>query len=314
MLPLNGHSIRGSWATLLMPVNTDQTFDYSLLDEEIEVLISMEVSGIYSNGTASEFYTQTEAEFDRISEMLAMKCNRAEMPFQIGCSHMSPQVSLERVMRVTALRPSAIQVILPDWYPPTIEECIDFLAVMVEAAQPVGLVLYNPPHAKVRLQPADFAKLKQSGIPLAGCKLAGGDEAWYTEMKAACPDMALFVPGHQLATGISRGAHGSYSNMAALNPRVAQQWYQTMLTDMPGALELEGRIRKFMDRHIIPYITVGKYSNTAIDKFLAAVGGWCHANTRVRWPYRSIPEQEVVKVRTFGQDMIPEFFQETQSD
>lgn len=314
MVPLKDHPVRGSWATLLMPVNADQTFDYGLLDEQIDALISMEVSGIYSNGTASEFYAQTEAEFDRISEMLARKCSRAEMPFQLGCSHMSPQISLERVMRVTALRPSAIQVILPDWYPPTIEECIDFLAVMVRAAEPVGLVLYNPPHAKVRLQPADFATLKHAGIRLAGCKLAGGDEAWYADMKAACPDMALFVPGHHLATGISRGAHGSYSNMAALNPRVAQQWYQTMLTDMPAALELEGRIRSFMDKHIIPYITVSKYSNTAVDKFLAVVGGWCRANTRVRWPYRSIPEQEVARVRAFGQEMIPEFFEKTLSD
>ena len=297
-----------------MPVNADQSFDYVLLHEQIDVLISMEVSGIYSNGTASEFYTQTEAEFDRINEMLALKCNRAEMPFQIGCNHVSPQMSLERVKRVTALKPSAIQVILPDWYPPTIEECIDFLAVMVEAAQPIGLVLYNPPHAKLRLQPADFAKLKDAGIPLAGCKVAGGDVAWYDEMKAAYPDMALFVPGHHLATGISRGAHGSYSNMAALNPRAALQWYQTMLTDMRRALELEGRIHSFMDTHIIPYITEGKYSNTAVDKFLAAVGGWSKASTRVRWPYRSIPEEDVIRIRTLGREIIPEFFEETASN
>jgi 4-hydroxy-tetrahydrodipicolinate synthase len=49
----------------------------------------MKVSGIYSNGTAGEFYNQTEDEFDQISFLLAEKCNKVQMPFQIGCSHMN---------------------------------------------------------------------------------------------------------------------------------------------------------------------------------------------------------------------------------
>lgn len=309
MVPLKGDSIRGSWATLLLPVEPDQSFNYQLLSEQIDILIAMEVSGIYSNGTASEFYAQTEDEFDKISSLLADKCNAANMPFQIGCNHMSPQISLDRLRRATSLKPSAIQVILPDWYPPTFEESAEFLHVMAEAAAPIGLVLYNPPHAKVRFQPADYGKLHDAGVSLAGCKTAGGDDAWYGEMRTAYPGLSVFVPGHRLATGISNGAHGAYSNIAALHPRIARQWYETMLTDMPKAMEIEGRIADFMSKHIIPYITAKKYSNTAVDKFLAAVGGWSNISTRVRWPYRSIPEEEVTKVRTVCRTILPEFFE-----
>lgn len=309
MVPLKGDSIRGSWATLLVPVKPDQSIDYDLLSHQIDTVIAMKVSGIYSNGTASEFYAQTEEEFDKISELLANKCSKANLPFQIGCNHMSPQISLDRLKRATTLKPSAIQVILPDWYPPTFEEVVEFLQVMAEAARPIGLVLYNPPHAKVRLQPADFAKLYRAGVYLAGCKTAGGDDAWYEEMKTAYPGLSVFIPGHRLATGISRGAHGAYSNMAALHPRVAQQWYETMLTDMPKAMEMEVRIGDFMSRHIIPYITVNNYSNTSVDKFLAAVGGWANVSTRVRWPYRSIPQDDVIRVRAAGLEILPEFFE-----
>ncbi len=35
----------------------------------------MNVNGIYSNGTAAEFYNQTEGEFDKISQLLVDKCN-----------------------------------------------------------------------------------------------------------------------------------------------------------------------------------------------------------------------------------------------
>lgn len=310
MEPLHHSTLRGNWATLLLPILSDDRIDYEALADEIDFLIKAEVNGIYSNGTAGEFYTQTEKEFDQVNSMLAEKCNRARIPFQIGCSHMSPQISLERIKRSVFLKPSAIQVILPDWYPPSIHEIVDFLKVMEEAAHPVGLVLYNPPHAKVKLGPDDFRAIREADVALIGCKVAGGDANWYAAMKEANPDLSLFVPGHTLATGIASGAHGAYSNIACLNPRVAQAWYQQMLTDLPGALALEKRILHFISGHIIPYMTVSKFSSAAIDKFLAAIGGWARVGTRVRWPYKSIGEDEVMKARKICSEILPEFFKE----
>ena len=82
------------------------------------------------------------------------------MPFQIGASHMSAQLSLERIAS-PELRPSAIQVILADWFPLKEAEMVACLQRMAAAAAPVGLVLYNPPHAKVVLTPAQMAGCTQ---------------------------------------------------------------------------------------------------------------------------------------------------------
>lgn len=310
MKALNSEEISGSWATLLLPVDEDDSINYASLAEEIDLLISMGVSGIYSNGTAGEFYNQTEEEFDRVSELLAGKCNAAGMPFQIGCSHMSPRISLERLKRAVALQPSAVQVVLPDWFPPTMPEIIDFLGRMAEAAAPVRLVLYNPPHAKKQLAPEGYREIVEAGIPLAGCKTAGGDENWYAAMRESVPGLSVFVPGHRLATGLTLGAKGAYSNIACLHPRAAREWYETMKTDMPSALELEKRILLFMERHIRPYITGRGYSNHSVDKFMAAVGGWAEIGTRLRWPYRWIPESEAERVREAGRGLLPEFFRD----
>lgn len=308
MIPLQHHEIRGNWATLLLPVNTDDSIGYDRLAAEIDLLIEMQVDGIYSNGTAGEFYNQAEQEFDAVSNLLAEKCNKAGMPFQIGCSHMSPQISLERLKRTVALEPSAIQVILPDWFPPTMEEIIAFLRKMQEAAGNIRLILYNPPHSKKRLSPADFKSIREAGIELAGCKLPGGDAAWYKEMLGLNPELSVFIPGHHLATGVRAGAHGAYSNVACLHPKVAQQWYDSMQTDMEAALELEARIQRFMNEQIVPYITQQGYSNQAVDKFLAAVGGWADVGTRLRWPYRWIPEDAVDGARKVCRNILPEFF------
>lgn len=308
MRALAANEIKGTWATLVLPIAADETIDFGCLSAEIDYLISSGVSGIYSNGTAGEFYNQTEAEFDKISQILANKCESAGMAFQLGCSHMSPIISLERLKRIKSLNPSAIQVILPDWVPVTDEEIFSYMEKLAHESHPIGLVLYNPPHAKQVLAPQQFERLLKAGIPIAGCKVAGGNSDWYADMEQVINQISVFVPGHRLATGVSRGAHGAYSNVACLQPTVAQKWYSLMHENMQEALALEKRIMEFFQVAILPFITHQGYSNTAVDKFLVAVGGWIDMSTKVRWPYRSIPIDEVSRVRKIAKQIIPEFF------
>ena len=293
---------------MLLPLDSDERIDWTALADGIDALIDAGVSGIYSNGTAGEFFNQTEDEFDRLSQILAERCSKAGMPFQLGVSHVSPWQSRERLSRVVALKPSAFQVILPDWSPPTLEESTWFLSGMAEVAGDTPLVLYNPPHAKVRLDPAQFGALRRAVPSIAGVKVPVGDDDWFKAMREHCPGLSVFVSGHTLASSIQKGAHGSYSNVACLNPRAAQDWYEQMSTDLPGALDLEGRIQAFLNAQIRPFITDQGYSNQAVDKFMACVGGWSPITTRLRWPYRSIPESQVEPARRAGRALIPEFF------
>ena len=108
---LNAINLNGNWATLLLPVNIDHTFNYQKLANEIDMLIAAGVNGIYSNGTAGEFHYQTEEEFDTINSILSEKCLLAGMRFQIGTSNPSPIITLERLKRAVAFRPDAIQVV-----------------------------------------------------------------------------------------------------------------------------------------------------------------------------------------------------------
>ncbi len=309
MKTLTDRILRGNWATLLLATDRDGALDYARLADEIDVLIAAGSNGIYSNGTAGEFYAQSSQEFVRVSELLSSKCENAGMPYQIGVSHMSAQLSLERLVLVRHLRPGAVQVILPDWFPVTLPEAVEFCCGMAAQAGDIPLVLYNPPHAKVRLAPADWMAIKREVPSLIGVKVfdRNRDKAWYAEVAAEVSGIAVFIPGHHLATGLSLGAHGAYSNVACLNPAAAQRWYELMLTDMEAALELEGRINRFMGELIHPFISEGRYPNHACDRFMALVGGWADVGASLRWPYRSIPTDQVARVRKAGHHIIPEF-------
>jgi dihydrodipicolinate synthase/N-acetylneuraminate lyase len=307
-MPLNARQLRGNWATLLLPINSDDSIDYGRLAGELDALIAACVDGLYTNGTAGEFHTQSEAEFDAINALVADRCLQANMPFQIGASHPMAQASLERIRRAVQFQPAAIQIILADWFPLTEAEMVAYLARLAAAADPIGLVLYNPPHAKVVLTPAQIGRLRDAVPGLIGVKVADGDAAWYAEMRAHCQGLAVFVPGHHLATGIANGAVGAYSNVACLSPAGAQRWYNQMLTDLPAALELEQRICAFIDAHIMPFKVRDGLSNPALDKLLAAIGSWADVGTRLRWPYRWVEPEEAARLRPIAREMLPELF------
>lgn len=303
MRPLSSAEIRGNWATLMLPIRSDESIDFESLAEQIDRLIEFRVDGIYSNGTAGEFFTQTEEEFIRVSELLAEKCEGAGMPFQLGASHMSPQTMLRRAEIARRLCPSAIQVILPDWFPLTNEEAADYLNRVAEVTQDVGLVLYNPPHAKRRLTSEDFLILLDRVPALVGMKVADGGAEWYQGMRPVFSRASVFIPGHHLATGIREGARGAYSNVACLSPLHAQRWSDMTRRDLPRALELEAEIRAFWDGTLWPYINRLGYANFAVDKFAAAIGGWTPITARVRFPYKSIPQRDAEELR----ERLPEF-------
>ena len=309
MQPLCSKKIFGNWATLLLATDASGSIDMTRMADEIDTLVASRPCGIYSNGTACEFYTLSREEFMEISTLLAGKCESAGVPFQIGVSHMSPQESLERLRLVRGLHPGAVQVILPDWFPVTDREAVTFLKTMADEAGDIPLVLYNPPHAKRVLEPSSWAALKKEVPQLVGVKVfdRGGTPEWYALMREHGAGLSVFVPGHRMVSGILNGAHGAYSNVACINPFAAQKWYEQSLADMEGALELERRIQAFMAECIDPFIVKMHYPNHACDRFMALVGGWADVGASLRWPYDSIPVSYVPSVRRRAHDIIPEF-------
>jgi hypothetical protein len=80
-----------------------------------------------------------------------------------------------------------------------------------------------------------------------------------------------------------------------------------MEEDPDGAEALGRRIMGFFDDHIMPLKKRG-YSDTALDKTLAAIGAWALVGTRVRWPYSSVPDEDVATLTPLARAALPELF------
>jgi dihydrodipicolinate synthase/N-acetylneuraminate lyase len=197
---------------------------------------------------------------------------------------------------------------MPEWVLPSEADLVDFLSRIADEIAPVPLVLYNPPHAKRVLDVALLARLHERVPALIGVKVTDGNASWYATAARELGDVAVFVPGHHLATGMLHGAAGSYSNVACLNPRGAMRWQELIRTDMTGALGLQQRILDFMQVHIQPLAARG---HSGIDKLLVAVGGWADLGTRMRWPYHGVPAEHATGLAVIARQELPELFEAT---
>lgn len=54
------HALAGNGAGHLVPINADNSISFDKLGAQIDILIDAKVGGIYSNGTAGEFFNQSE--------------------------------------------------------------------------------------------------------------------------------------------------------------------------------------------------------------------------------------------------------------
>lgn len=298
----------GTWGTVLIPWDTDDRIDERRLHRQLDVLTTAGLSGVYAHGTAGEFHEVDDDEWDYINDIVVARCRDAAVPVQLGAGHMSFRICIRRIGRAANRQPDAIQVTLPDWLPLTTNDAIAAVEQMARAADGVPLVLYNPPHAKTVLDPPALADLSAAVPSLVGIKVGAGGPDWYAAMAPVMDRLAVFVPGHMFASGRALGAAGSFSNVACLSPHGAVEWEAMMRTDPARAVDVERRIRAFLDTHVMPWVRDG-YPNPALDKVLAHIGGWADIGTHIRGPWRSVPTAAAERLRPIARADLPELFE-----
>ncbi len=307
MTPLTPETLKGTWSTVLLPLNERNEIIWEHVDEQLNVFAEAGVDGIYFNGTAGEFFSQSEEEFLRLAKTVASFSEARSIPFQIGASHAHASGSLQRIEQTRDLNPGAFQVILPEWIPHSWEEIAAFLNRLVAVANPVPLVIYNPPNARKVLNPEEWLELVSTINGIIGIKVAGGDDAWHEAMRPVSEKISVFVAGVRLASGMINGcASGSYSNLACLSPHGAVRFGRLIQSNPEEALNQQARILEVFDQAIAPIR--GRYADSGLDKTLATAGAWGPMTPQLRWPLSPVPDLEVERISKLFHDKLPFLF------
>ena len=117
----------------------DDSIDFDLVGASLTLSARPGWPGSTTCGTAGEFHTLEEDEFDALSELVAEAAPAPAPPSKSALATCAGRpASLASAGR--SLAPAAIQVVLPDWLPLSQVEVRVALERMAAAADPVPLV------------------------------------------------------------------------------------------------------------------------------------------------------------------------------
>ena len=306
MKDLRAYRVCGNWTPLLLSWNKNGLLDAARIEGTLDILLNMRVDGIYVDAHNDGYTTLTENEYDHVTEMLASRCAAVNIPFQIGMGHGLEHVALDRLKRGAALSPAAFQIPLPDWCAFNLSRAADFIRRVSDHAAGTSLVLGSWAQS---LSVVEVEQIASDSDSVIGVRLPETEGVWSEGTRHIFGSRGVFTQGYRLATRFSQGALGAYSCISCLNPGVVQEWWNQMTEDLSGALEVEQRVRHFMEGHAIPlFRRDANPCDPAGHRLLALIGGWCDLSPQMRWPCQPISLDETNQLRRAARTLIPEFF------
>ena len=306
---MTSETLHGVWAALLTPWTADDRVDEAAVEAEIHAFAAAGVHGLYTGGTAGEFYAQDDATFVGLTRLVCRTAANAGLPVQIGCTALSTRTVRARIAVARDCGADGVQLALPFWVSLDDRETLDFFAEVADAAGPVPLVLYQTPRAKRRIDPPLLGRLAEQAPTLIGIKDTAADTATFTEIRDSAPRLSVFGADCHLVERMKSGGRGTYSSLAGLNPRLMVEYYEDCRRGRwEDAGQVERSLQRLMGDVLRPIMREAGLADSAIDRVQRAAGGGT-CGLRCARPYRSGRREHVERViawcRTNAPDLLP---------
>ncbi len=309
--PLTAETLRGIWPALLTPWTEAETVDEDAFAAEVRSFAQAGVHGVYTGGTAGEFYAQDEATFQQITELVCEAARPFGLPVQIGCTALSTRTVRRRIEVARHAGADGIQVALPFWLPLSDEEVLDFFDEIADAAGEVPLVLYHSGRAKRRIGPDLLARLCGRTPTLIGVKDTVSDEGDWRALRDAAPGLSFFGPDHRLLDRIRSGGRGTYSSLAGLNPKGMVRYHE--LCDQAcweEAATWQSAAVSLMEHVLLPMVREEGLWDSAVDRIQRVAGGG-RCGLRCAGPYRSGTGEHVQRLHRWCRGNAPRWLPES---
>jgi dihydrodipicolinate synthase/N-acetylneuraminate lyase len=307
---INPTSVRGIWPPLLLPWDKAWKLDWKRFDANLDRLIAAEPHGLYTLDTASEFFTLEFADWRTVARRFVRRCRqrRVQFPIGLGCTWTNQEGALRRICEARDLGVEIIHLSTPYWLPLNEAGVLTFLRAVQHEAGHLGMILYAPPHSKLRLTAALYRRIVAVAPCVIGTKTVGDDEAEMKRLLRVRPAHSHFVQECYLVARARLGARGCYSALAGISlPFMKAWWSMIERGDWPAAERRQAPVIAFYNEAVVPMREAGIIAG-AVDKSMAQIGG-AHGTRLIRPPYPSAPERMFRRMERAARKYLPEAFE-----
>lgn len=282
---MTADELRGMYAFVPIPWDEDFELDRETLEADVRYLAQTELSGIYTPDTSGEFFTLDLPEFRTVVDVLADVAGPEDIDVQIGCHWTNARGACERASYAARDGVDAIRFSFPYWSRVTPTEGIQFAKRLADAADGTPLVHYNNPNVKIEFGVDEYRTMVEEVPSLIGTKQLIRNPYDLSRLLDRIPDVSHFIDESVFTQGMAAGASGMYAWIAAINPRLAMEWYEACVeSDWGRAMEIQTMANRY--RHV----TTDRWGidfPASIHKLNARLNPNLSCPLRVRPPYRS---------------------------
>ncbi len=223
---LTRENLHGVWLALTTPFTADDRIDTDAIRENVRRCQAVGLHGVYTTDSDGEFYAIELNEFQTLIEAFGAECGRAGIASQAGVTWSSTRGITDRLRIAAANGIVGAHVGHPIFMPMTEASFLQFWRDVSDAVpEGFGLIEYNTPRQPHVLRGEDFRRLSTEFPKLVGVKYVQGEIDGFIASRQAAPDLAFLVGETVLTAFGLHGARGTYSWMAAYNPRFMLEWW-----------------------------------------------------------------------------------------
>lgn len=284
---MNMVEIKGIIPPIITPMNEDETVNEAELRNQVNRQIKGGVHGLFPFGTNGEGYILSEAEKERVLEVVIDE-TKGRVPVYAGTGCISTKDTIRQSQMAKSLGADVLSIITPSFAAASQNELYEHYRAVAEAVD-MPIVLYNiPARTGNALAPATVAKLSRIDN-IVGAKDSSGNfdnMLQYIEQTRDCKDFAVLSGNDSLILwNLLAGGTGGIAGCANVFPEVMASIYNRFMEgDLEGARKAQDSIRSF--RACFKYGNPNTIVKTAVALLGYPVG-------KCRAPFNRVPEEGI---------------------
>lgn len=286
--------IKGIIPPILTPMFDDERVNEGELRNQVNRMIDAGVHGIFAFGTNGESYALTDAEKERILEIVVEEtAHRVPVYAGSGCITTTETIRMSR--RAMELGADVLSVITPYFAAASQEELYRHYREVADAVD-LPIVLYNiPARTGNALSPATVARLAKDAPNIVGAKDSSGNFdnlKQYIELTTGLDKDFSVLSGNDslILPALVFGGKGGIAGCANVFPHTMVAIYEEFIAgNFEKAKEVQDSIRPFRDCF--------KYGNpNTIVKLSTGLLGYPVGGCRR--PFRSLSDEGMTRLKT----------------
>ena len=246
---MDSSQIRGVIPALVTPMNADESLDRNGLETLINGVIDGGVHGVFTCGTAGEFWALTLAEKRQLYEW-TVALTDGRVPVYVGTSSNATWEAVQLAQIATKVGADCLSVLTPAIINPSDDELFGHYASVADSTD-LPILLYNlPARTGNALSLSLVTRLHQRFPNVIGIKDSSGDFGQALSFLREMPRTFRLIMGRDtlIHVALKAGAAGAIAASANVAPNIASGIYDAFVEgDDKRAEELQGLLAPLRD-------------------------------------------------------------------